>query len=113
MSGLRSRRLWFVWLAVFAAVVAPLVTYQVGQRNAQAKPEPAVCVAGDPIISCQLDDGWTVGLSPDVLRNGSSGVDGEGRPACLKPGDRIRTTVWVIPVEVDGMRWRHVLRVEC
>ncbi|MER6940368.1 hypothetical protein ABTX24_03370 [Nocardioides sp. NPDC127514] len=113
MSWLSSRPVWFVWLMVLGAVVAPLVTYQLGQRHAQAQPEPANCVAGDPVISCELDDGWTVGVPPDVLWGDSAGVDADGRPACLQPGDRIRTTLWVVPVEVDGMEWRHVLRVEC
>jgi hypothetical protein len=109
------RRVLVVCAVGVAAVIAPIVAYALGQRHPVARPEPASCLSMETQISCDLSDGWTVSVPVDALWGDGSMVHDGTRPACLPPTGigSTKVTAWWIPVEVNGMRWREVLRIDC
>ena len=104
-----------ILVVLLAGVLAG--AFLLGQRNPRVVVEEAGCLSAKAFISCELADGWTIGVPRDVWWTDASGDrhDG-GRPTCLPPtGIGLEGPVrlaWT-SVEVDGTSWRQVLSVTC
>lgn len=103
--------------AVLLLVVVALLAYWAGRSQSRVVEAEVGCLSAVGTISCELPDGWTVGVPKDVGWTDIRGASHEdGRPACLPPSGRglegpVRLS-WV-PAEVDGRSWRQVVWVTC
>ena len=98
-------------------VLLALAAYVVGRNQPLVHTAEVECMSAPGAISCELPDGWTLGVPSDVGWTAASGAQHDsGRPACLPPTGRgldgpVRLS-WV-PVEVDDRSWRQVVWVTC
>lgn len=105
-------------VAALVAIVALVVAaYFVGRTRPVVHRDTARCLSAEGAISCDLPDGSTIGVPRDVSWTDARGPGHlDGRPACLPPsGIGLEGPVglsWV-DVEVDGISWRQVVRVDC
>ena len=104
-------------VAAVVCVLLVLAGWVAGRQGPEAHTAEAGCLSAVETISCELPDGWTVGVPLDLGWTSARGVEHDGgRPSCLPPTGRglegpVRLA-WV-PVEVDGRSWRHVVWVTC
>ncbi|GAA1794518.1 hypothetical protein GCM10009795_045090 [Nocardioides hankookensis] len=116
--GLLDDRRWQVALIVLGVLGLSLGGYVVGHlRPATVHHERAGCLSAPGAISCDLSDGWTIGVPRDVSWTDVQGAwHDDGRPQCLPPTGRgLEGPVglsWV-EAEVDGVGWRQVVHVDC
>jgi hypothetical protein len=107
---------WGRWVVagVVLTVTAAVLGAVWGTRQTGVHTEVVTCYSQQS-ISCDLADGWTVGVSKDLPWTDVEGTFHEkGRPACLPPGgvtDPVRLH-WVEAAS-DGTEWRSVVAVTC
>ena len=101
-------------LALLSLSVGFLVGHVRGQSHPRVVEERVSCYSAIP-ISCQMDDGWYVGVPTDVHWVDSEGSHHQdGRPDCLPPtATEHSVTVGVMPVDMGDTMWRQVVWVRC
>ena len=103
--------------AVVLVLAAAVLGYLLGRQDPREHVEEVSCLSAAGVISCELEDDWTIAIPRHVMWTDVRGtVHEDTRPACLPPTGRglegpVRVT-WV-PVEADGMGWRQVVAVTC
>ena len=105
------------WAAAGLFLLLALGAYVLGTNQPRVHTAEVECMSAPGTISCELPDGWYVGVPLDVGWSSASGGDHfDGRPECLPPTGRgleppVRVS-W-IPVEAEGRGWRQVVWVTC
>lgn len=104
-------------VAVVLVLAAAVLGYLLGRQDPREHVEEVSCLSAVRTISCELEDGSTIGFPAGVTWTDVHGTVHEAtRPECLPPTGRglegpVRIT-WV-PVEADGRGWRQVVAVAC
>ena len=105
-----------VALLAIALIVVAVAGYLLGHR-ARIVRESVGCLSADKVISCTLDDGWTVSVPLDVAWSDVNDTfHQQGRPTCLPPTGRgLEGPVQIAwtKVEAGDIGWRQVVWVGC
>lgn len=112
--GTPSSRPLVVAAGVF--VLLAMLAYVVGTSQPRVRTAEVECLSAPGAISCEMADGWMLGVPTDVAWTSGSHDRLDGRPACLPPTGRgLEGPVEVswVPVEVHGRSWRQVVHVAC